>query len=248
MEKTLQAVAQAIKDGDLKQELKERLKNHPVIHFSENAEKIMTEGFLFGERSTWKLDCTYENGAIKQHSGPGYNFAFNTVEWDYECDGMDYEVCGPNSQRGITGMYAESAVLFNVDGLYTHHYDEFHQVVFWGPDAKLNNAILLKNTGTIEIDGDEACDENGNPVHCWTAKTASGEIFVQREEMMNLRECVIRSLIRLDQEKQLSAKGASAYKEAYQDEIEEMGLSETVAAIPSRERKRKTSEYSEMSI
>lgn len=248
MEKPLQAVAKAIKDGDLEQELKGRLKNHPVIHFSDHAEKIMTEGFLFGESSTWKLDCTYENGTIKQHSGPGYNFAFNTVEWDVENDGLDYEVCGPNSQRGITGMYADSAVLFNVDGLYTHHYDEFHQVVFWGQDAKLNNAILLKNTGTFEIDGDEACDENGEPVHCWTAQTGSGEVFVLRDELMNLRECVIRSLIRLDQDKQLSAKAASAYKELYQDDIEEMGLSETVDSIPSRDRKRKAEGCSEMSI
>jgi hypothetical protein len=239
MQKPLQAVVQAIKDGDLEQELKERLKNHPVIHFSDHAEKIMAEGFLFGESFAHKLDCTYENNGIKQHPGPGYNFAFNAIEWDVENDCVDYEVGDGTREVDLSQMYAETAVLFTVDGVYTHHYDEFQQVIFWGPDAKLNNAILLKNTGTLEIDGDDACDENGNPVQCWTATTAAGVIFVEREEMLSLRECVIRSLIRLDQDKHLCAKAATAYKEFYADEIEHMGLTEIVTAIPATIQKRK---------
>jgi hypothetical protein len=242
MQKELQAVLDNISDGTLKQELECRLKKHPVIHFSDHAEKILAEGFLFGESNANRLDCTYEKGSIKDHAGPGYNFAFNTVEWDVENDGLDYEVAGPNSERGLDGMYADSAVLFNVDGVYTRHYDEFHQVIFWGPDAKLDKAILLKNTGTIEIDDEEACDDNGNPIQCWTATTADGVVFVEREEMLNLRETVVRSLIWLDQDSQLSRPIAAEYKFLYEDEIQDMGLAKAVSEITSAKATRQADE------
>lgn len=245
MQKHLKAFVDAINGGDLEQEIKAKLVDHPVIHFSDHAEKILSEGFLFGESNINRLDCTYENH-IQATSGPGYNFAFNTLEWDVENDCVDYEVAGENSQRGLMGMHAETAILFTVDGVYTRHYDEFHQVVFWGPDAKLERAILLKNTGSLEIDGKEACDDNGNPVQCWTAQTASGVVFVEREEMLNLRECVIRSLIWLDQDNQLYPKIASEYKTLYEDEIQDMGLTKAVSEIPAQSRTRKPVEDSEL--
>ena len=242
----LQAVADAIKSGTLEQELKAKLKKHPVIHFSDHAEKILAEGFVFGETNVAGMDCTYDQNGIKAHSGPGYNFAFNTVEWDVENDCMDYEIAGESSERNLMGMHAETALLFNVDGLYTRHYDEFHQVVFWGPDAKVDKAILLKNTGTLEIDGEEACDDNGNPFDCWTATTASGEVLVERDEMLNLRECVIRSLIHLDLDNQLSQRIAAEYKSLYEEEIQDMGLAKIVSKIatatPTRKATMRTKE------
>lgn len=242
MQNHLKEVVDAIKRGTLEQELRGRLSNHPVIHFSDHAEKILAEGFLFGESVVQSLDCTYAKGVIKEHTGPGYNFAFNIVEWDVENDGLDYEVAGPNSERGLMGMYADSAILFNVDGVYTRHYDEFHQVIFWGPDAKLDKAILLKNTGTLEIDDEEACDDNGNPIECWTATTADGFLIVDREEMLNLQECVLKSLIHLDQNKQLSSKVAAEYKSLYEEQIDDMGLAGVVAEIKPTKRARKAEE------
>jgi hypothetical protein len=245
MQQHLKDVLDNIMDGSLEQELLGRLKKHPVIHFSDHAEKIMTEGFLFGESVAHRLDYTLAFGNPKAHVGPGYNFAFNTVEWDIENDCLDYEVVGPKSPRDLNGMHADSAVLLNVDGIYTRHFDEFHQVIFWGADAQLAKAILLKNTGTIEIDDDvEACDDEGDPIQCWTATAADGTVLVERDEMLCLRECVLKSLIWLDQNKQLSSKVAAEYKSLYEDQIDDMGLAGVVAEIKPVKGARKVVESS----
>ena len=129
MQKHLKAFVDAINGGDLEQEIKAKLVDHPVIHFSDHAEKIMAEGFVFGESNINRLDCTHDNH-IQASPGPGYNFAFNTIEWDVENDCIDYEVVSENSQRNLMRMHAETAILFTVNGVYTRHFDEFHQVVF----------------------------------------------------------------------------------------------------------------------
>lgn len=235
MQDRIKDLVASINDGSLQQEICAKLKRHPVIHFSDHAETIMKEGFLLGESNLSRMDCTYENAVPRSQSSPGYNFAFNAVEWDVENDCMDYEIAGPMSERNLMGMYSETAILLNVDGLYTRHYDEFKQVLFWGPSAKLADAILLKNTGTLEIDGEVACDDNGNPVDCWIAVSSKGEVIAEPEDLLSLRECVLKSLVFMDAAKTLSKQASSAYREAYANEIEEMEL-DLPAAAPATKR------------
>ncbi|WP_455233080.1 hypothetical protein [Geopseudomonas aromaticivorans] len=215
-------VEKAIESGVLGQALVSRVARHPVLHFSGHAQAILAEGFRFGEGVVSSLDCTYANGTIRQHAGPGFNFAFNTIGWDIENDCFDYEVCSPQVGRSLMGMYGDQAILCMVDGLYTRHYDEFHQVIFRGADADLSHAILLENTGHFAIDGEPACDENGNPVECWEARTHDGTQLVERSELLGLRECVVMALQHLEQIKVLSAEATGEFREVYAQEIEEM--------------------------
>lgn len=221
MNPRLTEVVDAIFDGDLRQQLVSKLKQHPVIHFSEHAKKILSEGFVRGESSLSRLDCTYDQGSIRNHPQPGYNFAFNATSWDSENDCFDYEVAAEGSDRNLTGMCADTALLFNVEGIYTRHHEAFHQVVFWGPSALLKQAILLENAGHFFVDGEAACDENGNEVNCWTAKTASGAMIVESSDMMNLRECVLESILYMNTQNLLSKSAWDDLQIAYELELQE---------------------------
>ena len=238
MSSHMKALLEAIKSRTLHQELKGKVKNHPVIHFSDNAEKIIAEGFLFGESGVHALDLTTDAGTPKEHVGPGYNFGFNAIEWDVENDCFDYEVATEAVDRGLMGMISQTAVLLQVDGIYTRHYDEFHQVIFWGPDAKTDRSILLRNVGGVEIDGEIACDDNGNEVDCWTATTAEGVCITRAEDLLTLRECVLMSLIHLDKVRQLSRKQSSEYRELYEGEIEELALASQLPELSEQSSKK----------
>ncbi|WP_221455169.1 hypothetical protein [Pseudomonas nitroreducens] len=216
-------VSQLIRDGQLGQELIGHLADFPVLHFSDHAAAIMLEGFTKGESIAARLDNTLEGGVTRDHPGPGYGFAFNAVHWNVENDCFDYEVATELSERNLMGMYAETAVLFPVSGLHTRHtHDQFNQVIFWGPAADMTGAILLTNTGTFEVDGEEACDENGNPFECWEASLADGTVVVAKEDMRSLRECVIHSLLHMQEAKSLSVKAAQEMLTLYEPELEAM--------------------------
>ena len=220
MDEFLEAVA----DGDLEQVFVRHLRNHPVLHFSDHAEKIMTEGFRRGEPNVSMLDCTYDQGEIREHKQPGFNFAFNVTTWDIENDGFDYEICSSNNGRSLQGMYSDTAIIFPVDGAYTHHYDEFSQVVFWGPSADTGKAILLRNVGHFIEDGEAACDEDGNEVICWTATDYDGRSIVKIEDMLTLRECVLDCLLYLKRSNRLSKEVWAEVQESYEAELSKTNL------------------------
>jgi hypothetical protein len=233
----LEEVTKAILGSDLQQDYISPLKRHPVLHFSDNAANILRDGFTRGEASACMLACTHVNGVPKDHPGPGFNFAFNTLEWDIENECFDYEV-GVSGDRGLMGMFASTAVLLNVDGIYTRHADEFHQVIFWGPDAKVENALLLTDTGELLEDGQPVCDENGNPVTCWEATNQDGSVAVSRGDGLTLRECVFRSLLYMESVNQLHIRSSRALREVYEEDI--YGLDYTVPEIQHFLQKTKT--------
>lgn len=220
MDDRVSAIAKAIESGCLQQQMVGEVSSHPVIHFSQHAEKVLSEGFVFGEPSVHKLDYTYNNsGANTHHSKPGYNFAFSAIDWNIENDCLDFEVNGDNSWRAMEGMYASKALLFNVDGLYTRHYDEFHQVIFWGMDASLEHAVLLEEAGHVEIDGEPLEDDFGNPVSGWTSKTAKGDWIVAKSDQLPLRQCVAYTLQFLEQQQILSGLAIAEYREVFAEEL-----------------------------
>lgn len=203
-----------LRTGGLHQEFVENLKNHPMLHFSEHAERIAQEGFVIGEPVLAKLDFT-DNKQRKDKGEPGYNFAFSVLHWDVENDCFDYEVADQAAELGLSGMIADCALLFRANAVYTRHYDEFKQAIFWGQDAELAQALILECCGK----GLRAPAEAGTS---WTARTKEGVFIVSEEDNLSLRLCVVKSLQFLDNDKRLSRKSSARFLEMYQEEIDHL--------------------------
>jgi len=230
MSHPLKAVKDLISNGTLHQQLEGTLKKWPLLHFTEHAESILQQGFVFGESVPHRLDFTYESsGEHKTHPGPGYNFAFNALSWDIENDMHEFEVSTPQSGRSLMGMYGSSAILFLGDGLHTRHYDEFHQVIIWGQDARLGNALHLKNIGEQIEDDEPVCDEHGEVVDCWIILGPDGVQIDGPEPYLSLRDCVVTALHHYHGEGMLSAKTSRELAEVYELELQELGLEVSVS-------------------
>jgi hypothetical protein len=218
MSQPLQELRTLLRTGGLHQEFLENLKNHPVLHFSEHAERIAQEGFLIGEPVLAQLDFT-DNKQRKDGGKPGYNFAFSVLHWDVENDCFDYEVSAQAAELGLSGMLANRALLCRADGVYTRHYDEFKQAVFWGQDAELAQALIL-----------ERCEHNtGSPQEDqarWTARTKEGVFIVSEADHLSLRLCVVKSLQFLDNDKRLSRKASTRFLELYEEEVDQLNGAE----------------------
>ena len=225
MQEPLSAVLKALRQGELNQDEIGFLKRWPLLHFSPNSHQIQQEGFRFGENNIHGLDCTYSHlQERKQHQQPSYAFAFNAAAWNVENDMLDFEIAGPTSMRNLTGMYAESALLFSGNGLYTRHFDEFNQVICWGPDIDTSTSLLLSNAGPQELDGEVVQDENGNAVDCWTLTSIDGKQLVSAEEYLTLTECVVKGICRLSRQKLLGAAAIKEVEALYPIELENLGL------------------------
>lgn len=94
-----------------------------LIHFSDNASDIATNGFRFGAEDFTALGLTTHFGDKVRKKGPGWNFAFKA-----------------NDRRGVIGgikKYGKEAVVFQSGGVEAFHDgDNESQVVFWGPNVK----------------------------------------------------------------------------------------------------------------
>lgn len=212
MSQTLKELTKCLRAGEFHQELVETLKNHPMLHFSKHAERIANEGFLIGEPVLAALDFT-DNKRLAGEGKPGYNFAFSTLHWDVENDCFDYEVADKAAELGLSGMIADRALLFRADAVYTRHYDEFHQTIFWGQDAELAQALILECFGKglrTPSEGDTS----------WTARTKEGVLIVSEEDNLSLRLCVVKALRFLDNDKRLSRKSSARFLEIYQEELD----------------------------
>lgn len=225
MNQALNELRSLLRIGGLQQEYLQSLKKHPLLHFSEHAALIAHEGFLFGEPALYSLDFT-DNKKRLSEGKPGYNFAFSTLHWDTENDCFDFEIADKAAELGLSGMVADRALLFCSDAVYTQHYDEFKQAVFWGPDADVTQALILER---IEKEAGSSRKDKA----CWTARTGEGVIIVKEEDRMSLRLCVVKSLQFLDHNKGLSRKSSTCFRELYQEEIEHLDGQEE-NALPGR--------------
>lgn len=224
MHKAILDVRKAIARGTLQQTDLGLLKGWPLLHFSEHASVIQQEGFIRGEPVLERLDCTYSGFAgERSQQSPGYTFAFNAAAWNVENDMFDYLIAGPQSMRNLTGMYAESALLFAGDGLYTRHYDEFNQVLSWGPVIDHRKALLLTNVGPQELEGEVVQDENGNDVDCWTLTDALGNALVSPGDHFTLVECVVKGVCHLNEQRLLSRQAIEEASSLYEDVLDSWG-------------------------
>ena len=225
MRNELEVVRQAIHEGDLQQEFIAQLKQWPLLHFSDHAKAIQLGGFKYGESIVSCLDYTYSHPVgRREHIHSGYAFAFNAVAWNVENDTFDYLVASPETLRNLVGMYAQSAILFAGAGLYTRHYDEFNQVICWGPSINVNNSLLLTEVGSQVVDGYPIQDENGNDVVCWTLSDAKGTFIVSTDDHLTLVECVIKGIEYLANKRLICREAIAEAKSLYEEEISKLGI------------------------
>lgn len=182
----MKELREKINSENLQQVISE-LKAWPLLHFSNNVDNIMEQGFLKGAQLK---DINLTNSISEKGESidkDGYHFAFNVLEYCYERDVPDFMV---GIDSNLMGMYHESAVLFLGDGLYTRHYDEFNQVIFKNDNVNKTSFLLLENQDiAYDEEGEPMCDENGNEFDYWTIKDSNGKILLE-DKIMTLEECV----------------------------------------------------------
>lgn len=103
----------------------EVVKNQWLIHFTDEAESVASDGFTRGVDEIDRLGLTTYIGEFYKKYG-GYNFAYTLSDFHrYGYEGMsEYK-------------YGNSAVIFRASGVKMwHHSDEENQVIFYGNTAK----------------------------------------------------------------------------------------------------------------
>ena len=127
-----------------------------LLHFSEDSEAIVREGF---RRGTPRMaDVAFSHGAGSRR--PGYNFAFEADDEFSVSTASEYATFGGDKDR---------AVLFRSAGVGCRFVtDDFNQVVFWGPAAAAPFVLLSADAGAEENRGLEP--------HrwAWTARLPDG--------------------------------------------------------------------------
>lgn len=102
-----------------------RITNEWLIHFSDNAFSIASDGFKHATSDIDSLALTTWQPDRFEKGEEGYCFA-------YDCDDFEnyYKIQGKLK-------YGNEAVIFRASGVKVWHYgDEEYQVIFWGPNAK----------------------------------------------------------------------------------------------------------------
>jgi len=105
----------------------ELIKNQWLIHFTNNADNIANNGFVYGVNDINKLGLTTHLGDFEKKYG-GYNFAFTINDY------RRYY----NNKFG----YGKEAVIFKASGIKLYHNSDMQQqVIFYGNTA--NNIIPI---------------------------------------------------------------------------------------------------------
>ena len=105
-----------------------------LIHFSDDAGKVKSEGFKYGTMDMENLGLTTMYNQEAKKFG-GYNFAF-------EADSKEA------SWAAAKHKYGKHAVMFQNSGTKAYHWgDQENQVMFWGPDVNPQDLVVLRNSG-----------------------------------------------------------------------------------------------------
>jgi hypothetical protein len=112
------------------------LRNAWLIHFTNQAKKIVQQGFLFGVADPGRLGLTTHLSKAQKNQ-PGYVFAFR-----------------PQDARHGT-KYGREAVLFRADAILAYHNtDQESQAIAWGEEAEDLHEVR-KDGGRWILGGDE---------------------------------------------------------------------------------------------
>jgi len=103
------------------------VKNQWLIHFTDNANDVASDGFKYGVDDMTKLGLTTHLGEFDKKYG-GYNFAYLL---------SDFPKYATGNYRSGKYKYGKEAVVFNASGIKVwHHGDQEPQVIFYGNTAK----------------------------------------------------------------------------------------------------------------
>jgi len=95
-----------------------------LVHFSDNTDDIVKNGFTHGHRDFYGLGLTTYYTDEYRHREPGYNFALDAQS-------------RVARQVAADGKYGGDAVVFWGGGVEAYHNgDEEDQIIFWGPGIK----------------------------------------------------------------------------------------------------------------
>ena len=121
------------------------LENAWLIHFTDNADSILENGFL-GTESPDPHDLYATFGS--ERSVGGFNFAFLADSFETWVWGAD-------------DFYGSTALLFQANGVHTYHSgDEDEEVIFWGPDVDPAKIIRIDNNDGTWVAPNGMEDEN----------------------------------------------------------------------------------------
>jgi hypothetical protein len=121
------------------------LENAWLIHFTDNADAILENGFL-GTESPDPHDLYATFGS--ERSVGGFNFAFLADSFETWVWGAD-------------DFYGSTALLFQANGVHTYHSgDEDEEVIFWGPDVDPAKIIRIDNNDGTWVAPNGMEDEN----------------------------------------------------------------------------------------
>lgn len=109
------------------------IKNTWLVHFTNNVDSIVKNGFTKGVNEIEKLGLTTHIGEFYKKYG-GYNFAY-TIE-----DFKKY------AKKEKEYKYGDSLVIFKSSGVRLFHTgDDEYQTIFWGKEATCINGIKNEN-------------------------------------------------------------------------------------------------------
>lgn len=114
-------------------------RNTWLVHFSNDAEEIIEQGFTHGTYDLEELGLTtYRSKESKRHGG--YNFAFIAQSRD--------AILAAQKKK-----YGSDCVVFQNSGVKTYHYsDEEDQVIFWGPEVdRRHMALIVQRDGDFQV-------------------------------------------------------------------------------------------------
>ena len=102
-----------------------------LVHFSDDAENITTQGFTHGVDDMQRLGLTTHFTKQSKSQG-GYNFAFRADSREAK-------------HAAAQHTYGRHAVVFQSAAVYAFHVgDEEHQAIFWGPAVKQDQIAYIQ--------------------------------------------------------------------------------------------------------
>jgi hypothetical protein len=109
-----------------------------LVHFTEDAQSIKNNGFIYGHEEFTGLHLTTYKSDKARKSEPGYNFAFQT---------------GSRDARGAERQdkYGKECVVFYGAAVQVDHSgDEETQMIFWGPAINKDMIFVMVKTSEGE--------------------------------------------------------------------------------------------------
>lgn len=192
----------------------EMVKNHWLLHFTDNAYDVFKDGFDFGTYDISELGLTSYKKSEK-----GGTFAF---AYDAETTGL--RTYGASGYRDF--KYGQQVVMFRASGVKVYHNtDEEYQVIF--DTRTVKDLIVIEKTAYNDSDVWAVTDRKGRPLY----KTQTDD----RDQLDNAVKWVIKNYDRyhkaIDTGKAPSVKEPSKYKKQFESFMDKLKTDDNLILI-----------------